>query len=181
MSDANALPFLRLFIAIAVPLNVRNEIRRVQDQLRRSAPPDAVRWTRPHQYHVTLKFLGDVPSPQLSALEHSVSKVCSNCPALRLSAHGIGFFPGAQKPRVIWMGAGDNDGQFSELHRRLDEVLQPFAPTEKRPGFAGHIALGRFKPGRRARSGNCGNAPRCLIAGTSATGRPGKWKLSVAN
>jgi 2'-5' RNA ligase len=143
-------PFLRLFIAIAIPLEVRKEIGRAQGQLRRSSPPDAIRWTRPEQFHITLKFLGDVPAKQVEALKVSVSTVCAGFPALKLSAHGIGFFPSAHKPRVIWAGAEDDGGQLADLHRRMDQAVQPFAPTEVTDRFIGHITLGRFKPGHHA-------------------------------
>ena len=150
MVSGNPSPFLRLFIALAVPPEVREEIGRAQGRLRRDAPPGAIRWTRPDQFHVTVKFLGDIPSAQLAALESSVSRVCAGCPALRLSARGIGFFPNEQRPRVIWVRADDAGGRMAELHRRLDEAMGPSAPVEKPEKFTGHITLGRFRPGRHA-------------------------------
>jgi len=90
--SGNPSPFLRLFIALAVPPEVREEIGRAQGRLRRDAPPGAIRWTRHEQFHVTLKFLGDIPSAQLAALESSVSRVCVVCPALRLSRAASDFF-----------------------------------------------------------------------------------------
>jgi 2'-5' RNA ligase len=149
-SDNPSPAFLRLFIAIAVPPDVQKEIGRAQGQLRRNSPPGAIRWTRPEQFHVTLKYLGDVPAGQVAALEKSAVEVCARFSALRLSANGIGFFPGAQRPRVIWAGVDEPGGQLAELHRQLDEVMQPFAPAEKPERFAGHITLGRFKPGWHA-------------------------------
>jgi 2'-5' RNA ligase len=148
-SDNPSPAFLRLFIAIAVPPDVQKEIGRAQGQLRRNSPPGAIRWTRPEQFHVTLKYLGDVPAGQVAALEKSVSTVCAGLPALRLSAHGVGFFPSVQKPRVVWAGADDDSGQLAELFRQMDEAVRPFAPAEKPGKFAGHITLGRFKPGHR--------------------------------
>jgi RNA 2',3'-cyclic 3'-phosphodiesterase len=143
----NPSAFLRLFIAIPVPLDVREEIGRAQGQLRRHSPPGAIRWTRPEQFHVTLKFLGDVPTAQVAALESLVSRACAGFPALQLSAHGIGFFPNEQRPRVIWAGADDHDGQLAELHRRIEPAVRPFALSAKPERFASHITLGRFKPG----------------------------------
>jgi 2'-5' RNA ligase len=147
MPIENPPAFLRLFIAIAVPPEVRQEIGRAQGRLQRHSPPGAIRWTRPEQFHVTLKFLGDVPSEHLAALEKSVNTVCSNSPALRLSANGIGFFPNAHKPRVIWVGARDDGAQLSELHRRLEEALHWLDQAARPKKFTGHITLGRFKPG----------------------------------
>lgn len=149
MSDETLPAFLRLFIAIPVPADVRNPIRRAQEQLRRCSPPGGIRWTNPDQFHLTLKFLGDVPSDQFAALEKSVSTVCTGFSPLQLTARGIGFFPGRHKPRVIWAGATDKEDRLSELHRQIDEAMRPFAPADRPGKFTGHITLGRFKPGRK--------------------------------
>jgi len=140
--------FLRLFLAIAVPPEVRAEIARAQSQLQRHAPPGVIRWTKPEQFHVTLKFLGDVPAEQVAGLEQSAAPVCAGFAPLKLSARGIGFFPNEGKPRVIWAGADDGPGEMAELFRQLDEALRWLAPAEKPERFSGHITLGRFKPGR---------------------------------
>jgi len=132
---------------MAVPPEVRREIARAQDQLRRHSPPGAVRWTQPEQFHVTLKFLGDVPAEQVETLNTAVAAACAGCPALKLAARGVGFFPNAERPRVLWAGAGDDCGRLAGLQRRLEEAVRPFAPPEKTERFTGHITLGRFKPG----------------------------------
>jgi len=149
MPGETASGFLRLFIAIAVPPDVRQEIGRAQAQLRRCSPPGAIRWTKPEQFHVTLKFLGDVHTGQLAALEKSVAAVCAGFPSLELSANGVGFFPGRRRPRVVWAGAVDWEHRLGELHRQIDETTLPFAVADKPGTFTGHITLGRFKPGHR--------------------------------
>lgn len=149
VANETSSTFLRLFIAIAVPPDVRQEIERAQNQLRRCSSPGAIRWTKSEQFHVTLKFLGDVPAEQLPALEESVSAMCAGFPALQLAAGGIGFFPGRHKPRVIWAGAADDAGRLAELHRQIDEAARPYAPADKPGKFTGHVTLGRLKPGRR--------------------------------
>jgi 2'-5' RNA ligase len=150
MSDENPAAFQRLFIAIPVPETVRGEISRAQDRLRRQAPPGAVRWTPAGQFHITLKFLGDVPGTQVAALEKSLAPLCAAAPALRLSARGIGFFPNAQQPRVIWVGAIDEPEQLAGLHRQIVEALRWVNPAEPPEKFSSHITLGRFKPGHHA-------------------------------
>lgn len=146
--DENQPAFLRLFIALPVPAEVREEIGRAQGRLRREAPRGAVRWTRPEQFHVTLKFLGDFPSAQLEALKQAVSGACAGVAPMALAARGIGFFPNASKPRVLWAGASDSEGRLAELHRRIHAAVLPFAPADSSERFSSHITLGRFKPGR---------------------------------
>lgn len=133
-----------------MPLEVRQEIGRAQGRLKRNSPPGAVRWTQPDQFHITLKFLGDVQAEHVPMLEKSLAPICATSPALQLSARGIGFFPNPHKPRVIWAGASDANGQLSELYRQVDEALRWLAPAERPEKFTGHITLGRFKPGHHA-------------------------------
>jgi len=150
MTAENAAPFMRLFIAVAVSPGVRQEIGRAQSRLQRGMPPGAVRWTPPDQFHITLKFLGDVPAEHLAALQQSLAAICAAFHLLRLSAHGLGFFPNASRPRIIWAGASDSQSRMPELHRHIDEALCWLAPPERPEKFAGHITLGRFKPGSHA-------------------------------
>ena len=148
MTVEDPAPFLRLFLALAIPPEVRKEIGRAQSQLQRCSPPGLLRWTRPDQFHVTVKFLGDVPCGDLGALEKSAATVCAGFAAMELAAQGVGFFPDARKPRVIWVGAEDAGGRLARLHGQMEDALRRFAPVEPREKFTGHITLGRFKPGR---------------------------------
>jgi len=146
----NPAPFLRLFVAITVPLEVRQEIGRALERLRRNSPPSAVRWARADQFHITLKFLGDIPAEQVAQVEQSVAAVCAGLSPIHISAKDVGFFPNRHKPRVIWVGAHDDGGRLVELHRQLDDALRWLTPAERIEKFTGHITLGRFKPGHHA-------------------------------
>ena len=150
MTPENPSGFQRLFIAIAVPPAIRDEIGRAQGRLKRNSPPGVVRWTRPEQFHVTLKFLGDVPVDQVDKIQTALAPICAASPPLQLLARGIGFFPNERKPRVIWVGVHDETSHLSDLHRQIDEAVRWLAPTETAGKFSGHITLGRFKPGHQA-------------------------------
>jgi 2'-5' RNA ligase len=166
--------FLRLFIALAVPPEVRREIGRAQGRWQRQSPPGAVRWTRADQFHITLKFLGDVPAEQVAEIQKCVAPVCAAFPALSLSAQGVGFFPSTRQPRVIWAGARDENHQLPELHRQLDEALRWLAPGERPEKFAGHITLGRFKPGHHSA------IPKLVALATALRDQPlGNWQANA--
>jgi 2'-5' RNA ligase len=147
MSKEYSSQLLRLFLAITIPPDVCNSVKSAQNQLRQHTPAGLIRWSRPEQFHITLKFLGDVASDGLDELENSVFHICRVCPVLNLSAHGIGFFPNSRKPSVVWVGAEDDEGKLAELQRLLEESLRPFLTSAKPEKFTGHITLGRFRPG----------------------------------
>ena len=54
----------RLFIAIAVPEEVKSAIGRVQSQLRAVVPDADISWTKREQFHLTLKFLGAIAASE---------------------------------------------------------------------------------------------------------------------
>ncbi len=150
MSDENPPAFLRLFIAVPVPTEVRAQIERAQSQWRRSLPPGSVRWGKPEQFHVTLKFLGDQLAANLAELQHAVSAVAKTVSPFPLAAAGLGCFPNAHRPRVMWVGVQDPDNRLVELHRKISLATRPFEPADQSERFVGHITLGRFKPGNPA-------------------------------
>jgi len=51
---------IRLFIAINLPAALKSRLGELQHELESSANKRAVRWTRPEQLHITLKFIGYV-------------------------------------------------------------------------------------------------------------------------
>jgi RNA 2',3'-cyclic 3'-phosphodiesterase len=128
-----------------MPETVRNEIIGVQLKLRQLVSQDAVRWTKPEQFHLTLRFLGDVPVERVAALQEAINAITLGSPALRLRAQGIGFFPNARAPRVIWAGVNDGEGRLVDLQKKIEAAVQAFAEKPGTEKFAGHVTIGRVK------------------------------------
>jgi len=145
MADDNSTEKLRLFVAIPMPETVRDEIARVQQGLQQRAPPNAVRWTKPEQFHLTLRFLGDVPVERVAALREAVNAACSGSQPLRLCAQGVGFFPNARSPRVLWVGVNDGEGRLANLQKGIEAAVRLFAEGPGAENFAGHVTIGRVK------------------------------------
>jgi 2'-5' RNA ligase len=134
----------RLFIALPVSEAVRREMEVAQNELREALPGGAVRWTRPDQFHLTLKFLGDVPVDRVDLLVNSVRKACSSFSSLSLIAEGLGCFPNERRPRVIWIGMRDHP-QLKPLQRAINIATTEFGPAELEKDFKGHLTIGRIK------------------------------------
>jgi 2'-5' RNA ligase len=145
MADDISTGKLRLFVAIPLPEAVRNAIVGVQEELRKLVSPKAVRWTQPEQFHLTLKFLGDVPGDRVTVLQEALAVACAGVGALALRAQSMGFFPNERSPRVIWAGISDDTGRLVDLQKRVESVVQPFTSGQGTERFAGHITLGRIK------------------------------------
>ena len=140
---------LRLFVAIPISETIRNEISHFQTGLREMVRGNVVRWTKPEQFHLTLKFLGSVSITAVDSLKQSVEKVCKVAQPLKLRVEGIGFFPNTRAPRVIWAGIKDETGNLAGLQSQIEIATRPFAENSKQEKFSGHATFGRFKKYRQ--------------------------------
>jgi 2'-5' RNA ligase len=94
--------------------------------------------------HVTLKFLGDTSKSQVPEICSLVKAVVERHPAMHINLAGLGAFPHAQRPSVVWVGL-DQAESLSRIAADLDRELIAlgFVP-EGRP-FHPHLTLLRVK------------------------------------
>jgi len=142
MTDNNPL---RLFIAIAIPEGVKAKIEGAQEELRRALPDCNARWTRPEQFHLTLRVLGEVEESRVDALGEGIRAACHGFTPLHLRVEGVGCFPDLRRPRVLWTGVRDEAGQLLRLQEAVTLVTRDFTSEQKEEHFTGHVTLARFK------------------------------------
>jgi 2'-5' RNA ligase len=135
----------RLFVALSVPEEVKNEVWKVQAELRRALVQARVTWTRPEQFHLTLKFLGNVDGERVGELAEAVRGACSGFAPLRLRAEGIGCFPDLRSPRVVWLGVRDALETLPWLQGAIETASGSFTSLQREERFSGHLTLGRIK------------------------------------
>jgi 2'-5' RNA ligase len=134
---------MRLFIAVTIPDELKDRIADIQARLR-SAPAD-VKWVAKENFHITLKFLGDVPEEKVDPLVASMTQAVAGCPPFDLSFKGVGAFPGVRSPRVVWLGIDQGVGELSRLAENLDRELDSQGFKKEKRGFSGHLTLGRVR------------------------------------
>ncbi|HUX12363.1 MAG TPA: RNA 2',3'-cyclic phosphodiesterase [Spirochaetia bacterium] len=114
---------LRLFLALEPSPETREWLVSLQAMIRRDHPESLFRYVAPDNLHVTLQFLGDTPASVVPTVADAMLTVCSNFAPFEMAADGIGFFPGPERPRVMWIGANDEtrtmDSLFLALGNRL--------------------------------------------------------------
>ena len=136
---------IRAFVAILLPEELVKRLAALQEELQSKLPAAAVRWTRPEQIHLTLKFLGNVEKRRLAELTAALQQACQAVPALRLRAQGLGFFPPRQPPRVIWIGVHDGSRALHQLQHLVEEAAGTFTQQKPADVFTGHLTIGRAK------------------------------------
>lgn len=134
---------MRTFIAISLPSQVKGCLAGLEHKL--MAWPLKIRWVKPANIHLTLKFLGEIETDRVDAVAVAMALTARTFSPIQLSVQGLGVFPGFRNPRVLWTGVGGQTDLLAQLQGRLDSALvEKGFEAEKRP-FKAHLTLGRFK------------------------------------
>lgn len=132
---------MRVFIAITVPEEIKQQALQVKEELVKFRPD--IKWVEYGNYHITLKFLGEVDS-QLNDIKARLFQAAQACPPFKLVTSEIGFFPGRSRPRVIWMGVKGELEKARFLGERVDTYLNELGfEAERKRSF--HLTLGRIR------------------------------------
>jgi 2'-5' RNA ligase len=134
---------IRTFIAVDLPDSVRQSIRHYQEPLKQGGAN--VKWVRPENMHLTLKFLGDIPTDQQDAILRAMAESVRLFPPFSAVLSGSGGFPDLNHPRVFWIGIGHGAQELTDLSIRLNNALIPLGfEKDKRP-YQAHLTLGRVR------------------------------------
>ena len=142
---------IRAFVALNIPVAVAGKVAELQRELRRAAEEAQLKlaWVPPPNLHVTLKFLGEISQETSHAVRDRLVDGLAGRSSFWLDVAGVGVFPHAKRPRVLWVGVADQ-GELAALAAEIDGWLDELGfAREKRP-FHGHLTLGRFKQGQSA-------------------------------
>lgn len=142
---------VRAFVAIELDEGLHQELARVQSLLKEKIPRGGVRWVDPQGIHLTLKFLGPVPTAKVAEIAAALNQASQGIGWFSLSFGGLGCFPSAINPRVIWVGCQTFDDNLKRLHSKIEEQLEPLGFAPENRSFNPHLTLGRVK--ENARSG----------------------------
>ncbi|MFJ5229192.1 RNA 2',3'-cyclic phosphodiesterase [Kitasatospora sp. NPDC088391] len=139
MDDHPEPPTRRLFVALAPPDAAKDELARALRPAGDAHP--RLRWNRIEDWHITLAFLGELPSTAVPLLRGALSGTAAARPALRLRLHGGGHFD----DRLLWSGVGgDLDGLHdlaAEVRRLVRSCGIDFLERPLRP----HLTLARAR------------------------------------
>lgn len=141
--------FIRAFVAIELPEEIRSCLGAVQSELQDILPRHSTAWSKPHNIHLTLRFLGNVSWPQIPHLQSNLSQAVAGFGPLDLICERLGCFPDLRYPRVVWAGVHDAKERLQQLQHRVSEAAREFAGKPADEPFVGHITLARPKQIKR--------------------------------
>jgi len=141
--------FVRTFICIELPREIRDRIDALQDRLKRVGAD--VSWVRSGNIHLTLKFLGDVPPAKIRGICSVVENAVQGEGVFSVEVGGTGCFPSVRNPRVLWVGVGSATEALKHLQTSIEKGLEAIGCAREPRQFSPHLTLGRVKSQRNAR------------------------------
>ncbi|MEM7538006.1 MAG: RNA 2',3'-cyclic phosphodiesterase [Chloroflexota bacterium] len=153
---------IRTFIAIELSQEIKTYLAAMQARLDDSVSitKPVVRWTNAKNVHLTLRFLGDTTSSQVTQLKPQLRSLAENHQPFSVAmpshqsadddrAKPIGVFPNWQRPSIVWAGiTGELDVLFA-LQVGTESVAQTLGFAAETRKFSPHVTIGRIKAGRR--------------------------------
>ena len=132
----------RTFIGVDIGSAIRASAVALQKELTKAGL--GVKWVSPESMHVTLLFLGDVDDRDLHSVYKSVKSALTGEPSFSLRVSGVGAFPNARRPKVVWAGVTDGAEILQRMHAAIEEKMLDLGGyrTEER-GYTPHLTLGR--------------------------------------
>lgn len=137
---------LRVFIAVDIedPLLV-SALERVRDALVATGAP--MKPVETQNFHVTLRFIGEVPRSLADEIARSVLQKIE-FQEFEVELKGLGAFPSPVRPRVVWVGVSQGAEQLGRLYESIERGLRRLGIPPEREQFVPHVTLARLKGSR---------------------------------
>jgi 2'-5' RNA ligase len=127
---------MRLFVGLELPWELKQQL-----SLLVSGLPGA-RWVPTENYHLTLRFIGEVPPYRAEELDAALSALRGK--GLVLSLGGVGTFEKAGRAVALWVGVTRNPA-LEHLQTKVETALQRAGMAAEKRRFVPHVSLARLE------------------------------------
>lgn len=125
----------RLFTGLAIPPDVTQHLSLMRGGLH------GARWIDPENYHVTLRFIGDIEAPVAREIAATLAQIDRASFTLRIT--GLSSF-GGRKPRAL-IATVEPEAPLLELQAEHERLMRRLGlPAEGRK-FTPHVTLARLR------------------------------------
>jgi 2'-5' RNA ligase len=137
---------IRSFIAIELSEEAKEGLARLRKELERDEHK-FVKWVDPRGVHLTLKFLGNIPSRRVAEITEAIEEAKQGISPFHLEISGLGAFPSLKQARVLWVGIGGEVDKLSRLQQNIDSALAILGFAKEERSFVPHLTLARIRQG----------------------------------
>ncbi|OEH85993.1 2'-5' RNA ligase [Desulfuribacillus stibiiarsenatis] len=130
---------MRVFIAIDFTNEIKEQLVEIQRYLKNGSKKGS--FTHKENFHVTLKFIGDVTPEQLQSIKNTVGIVAQQNDPFELAFSNIGSFPRGNKS-IQWIGL-EHSSALHHVQSQLEDELEKYGFAKENRPYKPHITFGR--------------------------------------
>jgi len=147
---------VRLFVGVELDAEVASAagelVRTLRGRAQLLAPQARVAWIPEARMHLTVRFIGSADDALAAAIRDALRQPL-HVSAFPLDLEGVGAFPRAGTPKVLWAGLTSGLPHLVEIEREITRrLLTAGVPPEDRP-YRPHLTLARVKEPSGLRTG----------------------------
>jgi len=130
---------LRVYIAIDFENQVKDYFDKITCYIKDHCTEGS--FTRKNNFHMTIRFIGEVDEVQVDKLKGVLDKVVVNINPFELRLSDLGIFT-KKKTNILWIGLEETP-MLSHLHKELSTLLKEEKIRFYDKLFMPHVTLGR--------------------------------------
>lgn len=142
----------RLFLGLKLEDKVGPSFHQMFRKLKTSADQKElnIKWTPLRNLHLTLKFLGDVPTDRVAVVQSVARELALQLPPVSLRFRGLGGFPDEFGARVLWLGVAHSN-TLQGVQKNVEEAFVREGFSARDETFIPHITLARLRTKKNIR------------------------------
>lgn len=130
----------RVFTAIYPSQEVIRKLKKESEALKKLLPENLLRWLPTQNWHITLKFFGNLNTQEVKQLNRSLRLRLKTQSTVTIQLTSIAWFPGSEKPTVL---AAITNGSLGLSHLAMS--INTIASQQGTPPFRPHLSLARCR------------------------------------
>lgn len=124
----------RLFVGLEIPDELRDRLALIQGGVH------GAKWVPRENFHLTLRFIGEVDEPSARDLAHELDRV--RAPVFDLTLSGAGHFESNRRVRQLWIGIERSEA-LNALQHRIDAIATRAVGRDNQR-FRPHVTVARL-------------------------------------
>ncbi len=137
---------MRIFIGIKLDDTVHRKIDSFLKPFKKINSPVSLRWVKPENIHITLRFIGEMDTTKFSEMEAVLNERVqgSSIGPLDIELQGCGKFGRNNTLNILWIGVKRNPN-LDKLYHTIEDALESIGIANEPRAFKAHITVARNK------------------------------------
>lgn len=134
---------MRSFIAVDIPENIKAEIIKIEESLKKSGYE--FNYSKAENLHITVMFIGESSEQELNEIADKLARSI-DIKEFKISIKRAGLFYDENSPRVLFFEVEDGKDELNSLNKKCYEAAEILAERNKpEKRYTPHLTIARIK------------------------------------